>query len=476
MKVLEKPIENIEEVGYLKIDTPKIDFVKEINKLKKEKNAIILAHYYQIDEIQKIADFVGDSLALAQRAAETDADMIVFAGVHFMAETAKILNPTKKVILPDLKAGCSLAESCPPAEFAAFKKLHPNHIVVTYINCSADIKALSDFVCTSSNAKMIIDSIPKETPIIFAPDRNLGAWLNKETVREMLLWDGACIVHEAFSIDKLLDLHSEHPDAEIIAHPESEAHMLKVAKYIGSTSGLLKHVRESDKKEFIVATEAGILFQMMQENPDKIIIPAPAKEDNTCACSECHFMKMNTMQKLYLAMKYEMPNIEVEEELAKKAKTSIKKLYACGEVTRTGLHGGNRLASNSLLEGIVYAHNAYKNITKKFSKAKMPTNIPVWNDTGVVKNMEKILITHDIAEVKTIMSNYVGIVRSNERLLRAERRLKGLYEDNKRLYDYSELSADLCELRNLITTAYLITQFSKRRKANCGGFYSVDSE
>ena len=326
MEKIDKAIKNIDKVGFLDVDTPEMDYVKEINKLKKEKNAIILAHYYQIDEIQEIADFVGDSLALAQKAAKTEADMIVFAGVHFMAETAKILNPTKKVVLPDLKAGCSLADSCPPVDFLAFKKQHPKHVVVTYINCSAEIKALSDFVCTSSNAKMIIDSIPKETSIIFAPDRNLGAWLNKETGRDMLLWDGACIVHEAFSIDKLLDLHQKHPNAEIIAHPESEAHMLKVAKYIGSTSGLLKHVRESKNKEFIVATEAGILFQMMQENPDKTIIPAPAKEDNTCACSECHFMKMNTMRKLYLAMKYEMPNIEVESELAKKAIIPINRM------------------------------------------------------------------------------------------------------------------------------------------------------
>jgi len=326
MKTLDKAKKDIEQVGFLDIKTPNVDYVKEIKNLKKEKNAIILAHYYQIDAIQEIADFVGDSLALAQRAAKTDADMIVFCGVHFMAETAKILNPSKTVVLPDLKAGCSLAESCPPAEFSAFKKLHPNHVVVTYINCSAEIKALSDFVCTSSNAKMIIASIPKDKPIIFAPDRNLGAWLNKETGRDMLLWDGACIVHEAFSIDKLLDLHSEHPNAEIIAHPESEAHMLKVAKYIGSTSGLLKRVRDSNKKEFIVATEAGILYQMMQENPDKTIIPAPAKEDNTCACSECHFMKMNTMQKLYLSMKHEMPSIEVDAELAKKAILPINKM------------------------------------------------------------------------------------------------------------------------------------------------------
>ena len=326
MKTLEKAQKEIENVGFLDIETPNIDYVAEIKKLKKEKNAIILAHYYQIDEIQEIADFVGDSLALAQRAAKTEADMIVFAGVHFMAETAKILNPDKKVVLPDLKAGCSLADSCPPAEFGAFKKQHPNHVVVTYINCSAEIKALSDYVCTSSNAKKIIDSIPKDQPIIFAPDRNLGAWLKKETGREMLLWDGACIVHEAFSMEKLLKLHKEHPNAELIAHPESEAHMLKVAKYIGSTSGLLKYVRESKNKEFIVATEAGILFQMMQENPDKTIIPAPAEEDNTCACSECAFMKMNTMKKLYLSMKYEMPNIEVDKDLAKRAILPINRM------------------------------------------------------------------------------------------------------------------------------------------------------
>ncbi|MDP5104725.1 MAG: quinolinate synthase NadA [Polaribacter sp.] len=317
---------NINEKGFLDIETPNIDYVKEILKLKKEKNAVILAHYYQIDEIQEIADFVGDSLALAQQAAKTDADIIVFAGVHFMAETAKILNPTKKVLLPDLLAGCSLADSCPPEDFAAFKKQHPDHLVVTYINCSAEIKALSDYVCTSSNALKIINSIPKEQPIIFAPDRNLGDYLNKETGRKMLLWDGACMVHEAFSMEKLIDLYKEHPDAVLIAHPESEAHMLKVAKYIGSTSGLLNYVKTSDQKKFIVATEAGILFEMLQENPDKIIIPAPAKEDNTCACSECAYMKMNTMKKLYLCLKHELPNIVVEAELAKQAIIPINRM------------------------------------------------------------------------------------------------------------------------------------------------------
>ena len=326
METLSAAKEKLNEKGFLDIETPNINYVKEILRLKKEKNAVLLAHYYQIDEIQEIADFVGDSLALAQQAAKTDADIIVFAGVHFMAETAKILNPDKKVLLPDLLAGCSLADSCPPEEFSAFKAKHPNHVVVTYINCSAEIKALSDYVCTSSNARKIINAIPKEQPIIFAPDRNLGDYLNKETGREMLLWDGACMVHEAFSMEKLIDLYKEHPDAELIAHPESEAHMLKVAKYIGSTSGLLNHVRNSDKNKFIVATEAGILYQMMQENPDKTIIPAPAKEDNTCACSECAYMKMNTMKKLYLCLKHELPNIEVAADLCKKAIVPIQRM------------------------------------------------------------------------------------------------------------------------------------------------------
>lgn len=326
MTTLETAKAQLETNGFLDIDTPNIDYIAEIKRLKKEKNAILLAHYYQIDEIQEIADFVGDSLALAQQAAKTDADMIIFAGVHFMAETAKILNPDKKVILPDLKAGCSLADSCPPEAFSEFKKQHPNHKVVTYINCSADIKALSDIVCTSSNARKIIDAFPEDQPIIFAPDRNLGAYLNKETGRDMLLWDGACIVHEAFSMEKLIELVQKHPDAELIAHPESEAHMLKAAKYIGSTAGLLNHVKQSKKKKFIVATEVGILFQMMQDNPDKEIIAAPAKEDNTCACSECAFMKMNTLKKLYLCLKYELPNIEVNAELSKKAIVPIQRM------------------------------------------------------------------------------------------------------------------------------------------------------
>tara|TARA_R110002033_G_scaffold123270_1_gene165631 strand:- start:1955 stop:2950 length:996 start_codon:yes stop_codon:yes gene_type:complete len=326
MKLIELAKQNIQTKGYLDIETSGIDYITEIQKLKKEKNAILLAHYYQIDEIQKIADFVGDSLALAQKAAKTDADIIIFAGVHFMAETAKILNPTKKVLLPDLLAGCSLADSCPPDKFSQFKKQHPNHVVITYINCSAEIKALSDYVCTSSNAKKIVNSIPKEQPIIFAPDKNLGAYLNKETGRNMVLWEGSCLVHKAFSMEKLIKLHKENLDAEIIAHPESEDHLLQVASYIGSTAGLLDYVKNSNRTKFIVATEAGILYQMTRENPDKEIIPAPAKEDNTCACSECDYMKLNTLKKLYLCIKHELPNIEVDTELAKKAIVPIERM------------------------------------------------------------------------------------------------------------------------------------------------------
>jgi len=326
METLEKAKQNLQEKGFLDIETPKnIDFIKEINALKKEKNAVILAHYYQEDAIQDIADFVGDSLALSQKAATTTADIIVFAGVHFMAETAKILNPSKKVLLPDLKAGCSLADSCPPADFAAFKKEHPDHLVVSYVNTSAEIKALTDIVCTSSNAELIINSIPKNQPIIFAPDRNLGAWLIKKTGRDMLLWDGACMVHEAFSIEKILKLYAENPDAEIIAHPESQAHLLKVAKYVGSTSGLLNYVKTSTTKKFIIATEVGILHEMRQQSPDKILIPAPVDDDN-CNCSECFYMKMNTMKKLYTCLKYELPNVEVEAALSKKALVSIERM------------------------------------------------------------------------------------------------------------------------------------------------------
>lgn len=303
-----------------------MDLVKEINRLKKEKNAVILAHYYQVPEIQDIADYVGDSLGLSQKAAETDADIIVFAGVHFMAETAKILSPTKTVVLPDLNAGCSLADSCPPDAFKAFTEAHPDHVVITYVNCSAEIKALSDIVCTSSNALKIVKSIPKETPIIFAPDKNLGAYIIKETGRDMLLWDGSCIVHEAFSMDKLIELHKKYPDYKIIAHPESEEHILNTATYIGSTSGMINYVKEHQDQKFIVATEAGILHKMKEEIPNTELVPAPAKEDNTCACSECHFMKMNTLQKLYDCLLNESPQIEVDKAIIERALLPIERM------------------------------------------------------------------------------------------------------------------------------------------------------
>ncbi|MEG9328426.1 quinolinate synthase NadA [Salinimicrobium catena] len=304
----------------------KLNLQEQVKNLKKEKNAVILAHYYQEPEIQEIADFIGDSLELARKAAETEADIIVFAGVHFMAETAKILNPSKRVLLPDLKAGCSLADSCPPEAFRKLKEQYPDHVVVTYINCSAEIKTLSEIVCTSSNAEKIINSIPKDKEIIFAPDKNLGSYLMKKTGRKMLLWDGACLVHEAFSLDKLLELYKEHPSAMIIAHPESEEHILKVANYIGSTSGMLNYVRNSEHDKFIVATEAGILHQMQKDVPNKTLIPAPAKEDNTCACSECAFMKMNTLQKLYNCLKNEDPEILLEEAQMEKAHLPIKRM------------------------------------------------------------------------------------------------------------------------------------------------------
>lgn len=301
---------------------------EKILQLKKEKNAVILAHYYQEEAIQEIADYVGDSLGLSQAAVNVDAAIILFAGVHFMAETAKILNPNKKVILPDLKAGCSLADSCLPDLFKAFKEQHPNHIVITYVNCSAEIKALSDIVCTSSNALKIVNSIPKETPIIFAPDKNLGKYIMEETGREMVLWDGSCIVHEAFSLEKLIDLYKQHPDAVIIAHPESETHILKTAKYIGSTAGMINYVKESSSNKFIVATEAGILYKMQQQVPHKILIPAPSHEDNTCACSECAFMKINTLQKVYDCLLNETPEIQVPLSIQEKALVPINRMLA----------------------------------------------------------------------------------------------------------------------------------------------------
>lgn len=299
---------------------------EQILRLKKEKNAVILARYYQQPDIQEIADYVGDSLGLSQEAEKVNADIIVFAGVHFMAETAKLLNPKKKVLLPDLKAGCSLADSCPPDIFKKFVEAHPNHIVITYVNCSAEIKALSHLVCTSSNAEKIVNSVPENIPIIFAPDKNLGNYINQKTGRQMILWDGSCVVHEAFSLDKLIALHKEHPNAVIIAHPESETHILETASYIGSTSGMIDYVKQSPKSEFIVATEAGILYKMQEEVPDKILIPAPAMEDNTCACSECAYMKLNTLRKLYDCLLKESPEIIVPKKVADKALIPIQRM------------------------------------------------------------------------------------------------------------------------------------------------------
>lgn len=315
----------IDEVGYLDFEIdPTLDLFHEIEILKKEKNAIVLAHYYQEPDIQDVADYIGDSLGLAQQAEKTQADMIVFAGVHFMAETAKILNPSKKVVLPDLKAGCSLADSAPPALFKIFRDAHPDHIVISYINCSAGIKALSDIICTSSNAVHIVNSLPPEQKIIFAPDKNLGAYLNKKTGRDMLLWNGACMVHEIFSLEKITRLKVRHPKAKMIAHPECEEAVLRIADFVGSTTGLLKFTEQDPSQEFIVATETGILHQMQKSNPGKTFIPAPP--NNSCACNDCPHMKLNTLEKLYLCMKYELPEILMDEEIRIRAKKPIDRM------------------------------------------------------------------------------------------------------------------------------------------------------
>jgi len=302
------------------------DYIVEIERLKKEKNAVILAHYYQIGEIQDVGDFVGDSLALAQEAAKTDCDVIVFAGVHFMAETAKILNPHKKVLLPDLNAGCSLADSCPPMDFKAFVDKHPDHKVVSYINCTADIKALSDVIVTSSNAKQIIDSFPADQKIIFAPDKNLGAYLNKVTNRNMVLWDGSCMVHESFSLEKLQNLMVQYPKAKLIAHPESEEQILNVASFVGSTSALLKFVTEDEALQYIVATENGIFHQMKKDAPHKELIEAPMQDNSSCACSECFHMKLNTLEKLYHCLKNEAPEIQMSSDLLDKSLPPIREM------------------------------------------------------------------------------------------------------------------------------------------------------
>lgn len=322
---IEEAKKNLEKKGFLDIDIDvNLDLFAEIERLKKEKNAIILAHYYQEPDIQDVADFIGDSLGLAQKAESTDADMIVFAGVHFMAETAKILNPNKKVLLPDLKAGCSLANSAPPDLFKKFKDEHPGHVVISYINCSAGIKALSDIICTSSNAQAIIESLPKDQKIIFAPDKNLGAYLKKKTGRDMVLWNGACIVHEIFSLEKITKLKIRHPNAKVIAHPECEEPVLRIADFIGSTTSLLKYTVENDAKEFIVVTETGIIHQMQKQSPDKTFIPAPP--DNMCACNDCPYMKLNTLEKLYLCMEYEEPEIIMDENLLAASKKPIERM------------------------------------------------------------------------------------------------------------------------------------------------------
>lgn len=325
MRELEIAKSGLQKKGYLDLPVDvRLDLFAEIERLKKEKNAIVLAHYYQEPDIQDVADYIGDSLGLSQQAAKTDADIIVFAGVHFMAETAKILSPQKKVLLPDLKAGCSLADSAPPELFRKFKEKHPDHLVISYINCSAGIKALSDIICTSSNAEKIIESVPKDQPIIFAPDRNLGAYLAKKTGRDMLLWNGACMVHEIFSLEKITKLKIRHPKAKVIAHPECEAAVLEIADYIGSTTGLLKFSQKDDAQEYIVVTETGILHQMQKENPSKTFIPAPP--NNACACNDCPHMKLNTLEKLYLCMEYEEPEITMNEELRIAAKKPIERM------------------------------------------------------------------------------------------------------------------------------------------------------
>lgn len=324
--ILEEKLKN----GFLDIEVdPTFDLFSEIEKLKKEKNAVILAHYYQEPDIQDVADYIGDSLGLSQKAAKTEADIIAFAGVHFMAETAKILSPAKKVLLPDLNAGCSLADLCKPEDFSKFKQKYPDHIVITYVNCSAEIKALSDIVCTSSNAVQIVQSLPKEQKIIFAPDKNLGAYIIKKTGRDMVLWNGACMVHEIFSREKITKLKERHPNAELIAHPECEDAVLQMANFIGSTSALLNYTVQSKSKEFIVATESGIIHQMIKSNPDKVFIPAPP--NNNCACNDCPHMKLNTLEKLYLCLKYEQPEVILSKDLMDRARLSIERMLDISE-------------------------------------------------------------------------------------------------------------------------------------------------
>ncbi|WP_293744977.1 quinolinate synthase NadA [uncultured Pedobacter sp.] len=318
-------LEEINKKGFAEEEIdPTLDLFAEIEKLKKEKNAIILAHYYQDPDIQDIADYIGDSLGLSQEAAKTDAGVIVFAGVHFMAETAKILSPGKTVLLPDVKAGCSLADSCPPHLFKKFKEKYPDHLVITYVNCTAELKALSDIVCTSTNAVQIVESLPKDQKIIFGPDRNLGAYVAKKTGRDLVLWNGACMVHEIFSQEKITKLKERHPNAKFIAHPECEEVVLKMADYIGSTTGLLKYTITNPATEFIVATESGIIHQMEKANPTKTFIPAPP--NNSCACNDCPYMKRNTLEKLYLCIKNGLPEVTVPEHIIEQARKPIQRM------------------------------------------------------------------------------------------------------------------------------------------------------
>lgn len=307
-----------------------IDLKAEISRLKKEKNAVVLGHYYQADEIQEIADFIGDSLALAQWAAKTDASIIVMCGVHFMGETAKILCPDKKVLIPDLNAGCSLADSCPDDKFARFIEEHPGHTVISYVNTSAAVKALTDVVVTSTNAKQIVESFPEDQKIIFGPDKNLGNYINSITGRSMLLWDGDCHVHEKFSVEKILQLKEQYPDADVLVHPECKGAVAKLADKVASTAGLLKHAMASSKKDFIVATESGILFEMRKKCPQKNFIPVPP-EDSTCACNECNFMRLNTLKKLYNTLKYEWPEVVVDKDIAQKAVRPIRRMLEISE-------------------------------------------------------------------------------------------------------------------------------------------------
>jgi quinolinate synthase len=306
--------------------SPSLDLESEIGKLKRARNAVILAHYYQDSEIQDVADFVGDSLELSRRAAATDAEIIVFAGVHFMAETAKILNPTKQVLLPDPEAGCSLADGCPADQFAKFLERFPGHAVVSYINCSAAVKAMSDVICTSSNAARIVAQLPADQPIVFAPDRNLGRYVMKQTGREMLLWPGTCIVHEQFSVKKIVQLRERHPNARLVAHPECEEPVLRMAYFIGSTTALFKHVEASADTEFIIATEPGILHAMQRVAPGKLLIPAPP--DGNCACNECPHMRKNTLEKLYLCLRDRTPEITLDEDIARRALRPIERMLA----------------------------------------------------------------------------------------------------------------------------------------------------